>query len=233
MQTPPDRDVRLLESPDIVLVGSGIMSATLGVMLKRLDPRLRIQVVEAAKDLASEASDGWNNAGTGHAGICEISYTPARDQTGGVPIGPLIVEADRQSPGFDGAASLVHGLLGTSLLASTKPTVCCCPACSRLFVSNTSSSPSAGPVATALGLDLTSSSIATRPPTIGSTSILMDMTWPVPNGKMAVHFGSGPSSAHRSLMQPNRQFRTSGAASPRISPRSTSTSPLRHPAAKT
>jgi hypothetical protein len=75
--------------------------------------------------------------------------------TGGVPIGPLIVEADRQSPGFDGAASLVHGLLGTSLLASTKPTVCCCPACSRLFVSNTSSSPSAGPVATALGLDLT------------------------------------------------------------------------------
>jgi len=75
--------------------------------------------------------------------------------TGGIPTGPLVVEADRQSPGFDGAASLVHELLGSSLLASAKPTVCCCPACSRLFVSNTSSSPSAGPVATALGFDLT------------------------------------------------------------------------------
>lgn len=63
------------------------MSATLAVMLKRLEPRLRIQMYEVTSDLAREASDGWNNAGTGHAGICEISYTPARDQEGRVPIG--------------------------------------------------------------------------------------------------------------------------------------------------
>ena len=54
---------RMIEAPDIVLVGSGIMSATLGVMLKQLDPRLRIQMFEVTPELAREASDGWNNAG--------------------------------------------------------------------------------------------------------------------------------------------------------------------------
>ncbi len=63
---------------DVILIGSGIMSATLGVMLKQLEPRLRIQLIEATSDLAREASDGWNNAGTGHAGLCELSYTPTR-----------------------------------------------------------------------------------------------------------------------------------------------------------
>ncbi|HEX2862050.1 MAG TPA: malate dehydrogenase (quinone) [Lacunisphaera sp.] len=61
---------------DVVLIGSGIMSANLGALLKRLDPALSIQVFEAADELAYESSNGWNNAGTGHAGICEISYTP-------------------------------------------------------------------------------------------------------------------------------------------------------------
>ncbi|AOS44259.1 putative malate:quinone oxidoreductase 1 [Lacunisphaera limnophila] len=63
-------------NPDVVLIGSGVMSANLGALLRRLDPSLRIQVYEAAPELAFEASNGWNNAGTGHAGICEISYTP-------------------------------------------------------------------------------------------------------------------------------------------------------------
>ncbi len=65
-----------VENPDVVLIGSGIMSANLGALLKRLDPKLRIQVYEAADELAFESSNGWNNAGTGHAGICEVSYTP-------------------------------------------------------------------------------------------------------------------------------------------------------------
>lgn len=64
------------ESPDILLIGGGIMSAHLGAMLKQLDPRLSIQVFEAADELAGESSDGWNNAGTGHAGLCELNYTP-------------------------------------------------------------------------------------------------------------------------------------------------------------
>ncbi len=65
-----------IENPDVVLIGSGVMSANLGALLKRLDPSLRIQVYEAADELAYESSNGWNNAGTGHAGICEVSYTP-------------------------------------------------------------------------------------------------------------------------------------------------------------
>ncbi len=63
-------------APDVVLIGGGIMSAHLGAMLKRLDPRLTIEVYEAAPELACESSDGWNNAGTGHAGLCELNYTP-------------------------------------------------------------------------------------------------------------------------------------------------------------
>ncbi len=62
--------------PDVILIGGGIMSAHLGAMLKRLDPRLAIEVYEAAPELARESSDGWNNAGTGHAGLCELNYTP-------------------------------------------------------------------------------------------------------------------------------------------------------------
>ena len=63
-------------APDVLLIGGGIMSAHLGTMLKRLDPRLSIHVYEAAAELARESSDGSNNAGTGHAGLCELNYTP-------------------------------------------------------------------------------------------------------------------------------------------------------------
>jgi len=104
---------RMIDSPDVVLVGSGIMSATLAVMLKRLDPRLRIQMVEVTAELAREASNGWNNAGTGHAGICEISYTPARDQSGRVPIGRAlqIFEQFEHSKQFWGSLS-ASGMVG-------------------------------------------------------------------------------------------------------------------------
>src|SRR5476649_184884 len=65
-----------VEDPDVILIGSGIMSANLGAMLKRLEPALAIQVYEVTDELARESSDGWNNAGTGHAGLCELNYTP-------------------------------------------------------------------------------------------------------------------------------------------------------------
>jgi malate dehydrogenase (quinone) len=74
------------ENPDVVLIGSGVMSANLGALLKRLDPALSIQVFEAADELAYESSNGWNNAGTGHAGLCELTYTPARDAGGRVKV---------------------------------------------------------------------------------------------------------------------------------------------------
>jgi len=64
--------------PDVVLVGAGIMSATLAVFLKELNPALRIEMFETLPGAAEESSDAWNNAGTGHAALCELNYTPER-----------------------------------------------------------------------------------------------------------------------------------------------------------
>lgn len=61
---------------DILLVGGGIMSATLAILLHRLNPGLHICMVEQLDDVALESSDALNNAGTGHAGYCELNYTP-------------------------------------------------------------------------------------------------------------------------------------------------------------
>ena len=61
---------------DVVLVGAGIMSATLAVFLKELDPRLKIELHEVLGSAAQESSNAWNNAGTGHAALCELNYTP-------------------------------------------------------------------------------------------------------------------------------------------------------------
>jgi malate dehydrogenase (quinone) len=61
---------------DVLLVGGGVMSATLGTMLMQLDPTLKVALVERLDHVAHESTDGWNNAGTGHAGYCELNYTP-------------------------------------------------------------------------------------------------------------------------------------------------------------
>ncbi|SEN83940.1 malate dehydrogenase (quinone) [Methylobacterium sp. UNC300MFChir4.1] len=66
------------DAPDVVLIGAGIMSATFGTMLKELEPSLRIAMFETLHDCAQESSEGWNNAGTGHAANCELNYTPQR-----------------------------------------------------------------------------------------------------------------------------------------------------------
>lgn len=77
-------------NPDVILIGSGIMSATLGAVLKGLDPSLRIQLYEMTDALAEEASNGWHNAGTGHAGLCELSYTPDYGPDGEVDVSKAI-----------------------------------------------------------------------------------------------------------------------------------------------
>lgn len=61
---------------DVTLVGGGIMSATLAMLLHRLDPKLQICMVEQLGDVALESSAALHNAGTGHAGYCELNYTP-------------------------------------------------------------------------------------------------------------------------------------------------------------
>ena len=64
--------------PGAVLVGAGIMSATLAVLLKELQPDLEIVLLEGRDGPAQESSNGWNNAGTGHAALCELNYTSPR-----------------------------------------------------------------------------------------------------------------------------------------------------------
>ncbi|MDE1175646.1 MAG: malate dehydrogenase (quinone) [Edaphobacter sp.] len=66
------------EEFDVVLIGAGIMSATLGTLLKQLAPELSIAVFESRDRVASESSEAWNNAGTGHAALCELNYTPEK-----------------------------------------------------------------------------------------------------------------------------------------------------------
>lgn len=63
---------------DVLLIGAGIMGATLAVMLKELDPALKIELHEVLATEAQESSNAWNNAGTGHAALCEMNYTPEK-----------------------------------------------------------------------------------------------------------------------------------------------------------
>src|SRR3954468_19723917 len=73
----PDGVVPDSANPDVVLVGGGIMSATLAALLGVVAPQWTVTVFESAADVAGESSDAWNNAGTGHAALCELNYTPA------------------------------------------------------------------------------------------------------------------------------------------------------------
>ncbi|GAA4497188.1 malate:quinone oxidoreductase [Gluconacetobacter tumulicola] len=63
---------------DVVLIGGGVMSATLGALLKFLQPDWSIGMFGRLDDVAKESSNAWNNAGTGHAALCELNYTPSR-----------------------------------------------------------------------------------------------------------------------------------------------------------
>lgn len=60
---------------DVILIGAGIMSATLGAFLKELAPEWEIKVFEKLAHAGEESSNEWNNAGTGHSALCELNYT--------------------------------------------------------------------------------------------------------------------------------------------------------------
>src|ERR1700753_1684885 len=62
----------------VVLIGAGIMSATLGAFIQELAPGCAITIFERLDRVAGESSDPWNNAGTGHSALCELNYTPQK-----------------------------------------------------------------------------------------------------------------------------------------------------------
>ncbi|MEO5999719.1 MAG: malate:quinone oxidoreductase [Chitinophagaceae bacterium] len=66
-------------SSEVILIGAGIMSATLGILLKQLQPDLTVEIFERLDMAAAESSDAWNNAGTGHSAFCELNYTPEKE----------------------------------------------------------------------------------------------------------------------------------------------------------
>ncbi|WP_426063883.1 malate:quinone oxidoreductase [Flavobacterium sp. DSP2-3-1] len=77
----PDKTIRT--NSEVVLIGAGIMSATLGLILKELQPDIKIEIYERLDIAAAESSDAWNNAGTGHSAFCELNYTP-EDEDGSI-----------------------------------------------------------------------------------------------------------------------------------------------------
>lgn len=74
---------------DVLLIGGGIMSATLGVLLQELEPGWSMVMVERLDGVAQESSNGWNNAGTGHSALAELNYTPEKPD-GGIDISKAI-----------------------------------------------------------------------------------------------------------------------------------------------
>ncbi|HJD86771.1 MAG TPA: malate dehydrogenase (quinone) [Empedobacter falsenii] len=74
---------------DVVLIGAGIMSATLSILLKKINPAIKISVFEKLDKIGFESSDAFNNAGTGHSAFCELNYTPI-DKNGNVNIDKAI-----------------------------------------------------------------------------------------------------------------------------------------------
>ena len=74
---------------DVLLIGAGVMSATLGTYLHELQPDWSIEIYERLDQVAAESSNGWNNAGTGHSAFCELNYTP-ETADGGIDISKAI-----------------------------------------------------------------------------------------------------------------------------------------------
>ncbi len=71
--------MELSNQSTIVLIGGGIMSATLGTLIKEVLPGAAILIFERLPAVAEESSDAWNNAGTGHSAFCELNYTPEKE----------------------------------------------------------------------------------------------------------------------------------------------------------
>ena len=64
---------------EVILIGAGIMSATLGTLLKKLEPQWKINIFERMDQVTAESSEAWNNAGTGHSAFCELNYTTEQE----------------------------------------------------------------------------------------------------------------------------------------------------------
>jgi malate dehydrogenase (quinone) len=103
------------EPVDVALIGGGIMSATLGTLLKQLEPDWSITIFEKLDSDALESSNPWNNAGTGHSALCELNYTPEKAD-GSIDI----TSAVKVNEQFQVSRQFWSYLVGQKLLPSPK-----------------------------------------------------------------------------------------------------------------
>lgn len=102
-----------VEKYDLALIGGGIMSATLGVMVKLMRPDAKIIMYERLDEVALESSNPWNNAGTGHAALCELNYMPdSKDGSLPDPAKAIAINEQFQVSRQFWAHLVEHGILG-------------------------------------------------------------------------------------------------------------------------
>lgn len=101
---------------NFTLIGAGIMSATLGVLIKQLIPEATITIYERLDKVGAESSDAWNNAGTGHSAFCELNYTP-EDENGNIDI----TKALRISESFEVTKQFWAYLVSQNLIETETP----------------------------------------------------------------------------------------------------------------
>ncbi|MDP2455172.1 MULTISPECIES: malate dehydrogenase (quinone) [unclassified Kaistella] len=113
---------------DVVLIGGGIMSATLGTLLHELDPTLNIIIFERLGRFARESSAAWNNAGTGHSAFCELNYTPQK-KDGSIDIS----KAENIAEQFEISKQFWSYLVSKNYIDKPKDFINSCPHMSLVF----------------------------------------------------------------------------------------------------
>ncbi|NLA65684.1 MAG: malate:quinone oxidoreductase [Leucobacter sp.] len=106
---------------DVALIGGGIMSATLGTLIKQVQPDWSIEIIESREEVATESSNAWNNAGTGHAALCELNYMPEGEDGSLNPAKAIEINEQFQLSRQWWAALVEAGVLGepTSFINAT------------------------------------------------------------------------------------------------------------------
>lgn len=113
---------------DVILIGGGIMSTTLGTLRHEFDPTLKIAIFERLGRFAKESSAAWNNAGTGHSAFCELNYTPEKED-GTIDIS----KAENIAEQFEVSKQFWSYLVSKKYIANPKDFINSCPHMSLVF----------------------------------------------------------------------------------------------------
>lgn len=113
---------------DVILIGGGIMSTTLGTLLHEFEPTLKIAIFERLGRFAKESSAAWNNAGTGHSAFCELNYT-SENEDGSIDIS----KAENVAEQFEVSKQFWSFLVSKGYIDEPKEFINSCPHMSLVF----------------------------------------------------------------------------------------------------